>query len=279
MQQKTVVRGIIQNGPLILLRQPSNNEVHSNALELPGGNIEIGDSPEATLTHKLSEQIGIQFTTFSLRSVYSYTQNDSQVIGIIYDVICLDVDTETLLSLGEQKGYVWFDIRDIDKLQLSDETIVALGEIGEYDVAKNTHNITEVKLYTDVGLRGNPGPSALGYVVMDSNDNVVTKSYKYLGITTNNQAEYQAVKAGLQYCAEQKYHKVSVYLDSQLVANQMNGVYKIKNRDLWPIHESIKQLIKVFKDGVQFTYIPREYNTDADEMVNTALDEFESNKH
>jgi ribonuclease HI len=142
----------------------------------------------------------------------------------------------------------------------------------------NTTKLTEVKLFTDGGSRGNPGPSALGFVIMDSKNEIIETGSKYLGITTNNQAEYQAVKAGLEACAKYTSDTVGVYLDSQLVAHQMNGIYKIKNRELWPIHQSIKQISEQKFKKVTFTHVPRELNKDADAMVNEALDSFEDAK-
>ncbi len=132
--------------------------------------------------------------------------------------------------------------------------------------------VTEIKLYADGGSRGNPGPSASGYVLMDMDDVVVIKSGIYLGITTNNQAEYLALKAGLEEALKLQSEIVHVYLDSLLVINQMKGIYKVKNRDLWPIHESIEQLTTHFK-RIEFTHIPRALNSQADKMVNETLDE------
>lgn len=143
------------------------------------------------------------------------------------------------------------------------------------NVVANTINLTEVKLFTDGGSRGNPGPSALGFVIKDEKDEIIETGSKYLGITTNNQAEYQAVKAGLDACTKYTRGTVQVYLDSQLVAHQMNGIYKIKNRELWPIHQSIKQIVTQKFSKVLFTHVPRELNKDADAMVNEALDSFE----
>lgn len=132
--------------------------------------------------------------------------------------------------------------------------------------------LKEAKLFTDGGSRGNPGPSALGYAIVDPNtDEVVIKKSKYLGITTNNQAEYQGLREGLEACIKMNIPTVHVYMDSLLVVNQMKGIYKVKNRDLWPTYEAIKELITHFKD-VNFTHVPRELNKIADEMVNECLD-------
>lgn len=129
----------------------------------------------------------------------------------------------------------------------------------------------QIKLYADGGSRGNPGPSASGYVLMDMNNSIIFKSGVYLGITTNNQAEYQALKYGLEEAAKLGAREVDIYMDSLLVINQMKGIYKVKNRDLWPIYEAIKDLASRFKK-VRFTHVPRELNKLADAEVNEVLD-------
>lgn len=146
------------------------------------------------------------------------------------------------------------------------------GDAEENIVVPKTTMLTEVKLYTDGGSRGNPGPSALGYAVMDMDDNVVVKKGTYLGVTTNNQAEYQALKSGLEEVLRMRAQVVHVYMDSLLVVNQMLGIFKVKNRDLWPIHAAIKELASGFK-RVTFTHVPRQLNKIADSAVNEALDE------
>lgn len=132
--------------------------------------------------------------------------------------------------------------------------------------------VEEMKLYTDGGSRGNPGPSAGGFALLDMEDNVVKTSGKYLGITTNNQAEYHSLKGGLEAARDLHARRVHVFMDSLLVINQMKGVYKIRNRDLWPIHQAIKDLLANFEQ-VTFTHVPRELNKLADSIVNETLDE------
>jgi ribonuclease HI len=141
------------------------------------------------------------------------------------------------------------------------------------DVTETTNDtqITEVKLYADGGSRGNPGPSASGYVLYSMDDKVLVEKGVYLGITTNNQAEYLALKFGLEEAQKMNTKTVHVYMDSLLVVNQMLGKFKVKNRDLWPIHTAIKELEKTFHD-VRYTHVPRALNKDADAQVNKALD-------
>jgi ribonuclease HI len=139
-------------------------------------------------------------------------------------------------------------------------------------VADPSAHPDQVKLFGDGGSRGNPGPSASGFVVLDMEDNVLVDKGVYLGVTTNNQAEYTSLKLGLEECLKMGVREVQVYMDSLLVVNQMKGIFKVKNRDLWPIYEAIKDLVQKF-EHVSFSHVPREFNKLADAAVNRALDE------
>lgn len=136
------------------------------------------------------------------------------------------------------------------------------------------HDLSLIKIYTDGGSRGNPGPSASGYVIYDANDQVIVRAANYIGITTNNQAEYISIKNALACAKKISGGEVLVFMDSQLVINQLNGVYQVKNKDLWPIYESVKELAKNFKK-IRFTHTPREFNKVADALVNESLDKKE----
>ncbi len=133
--------------------------------------------------------------------------------------------------------------------------------------------VKKLKIYSDGGSRGNPGPSASGYVLIDAaTDKVIVDKGIYLGITTNNQAEYQALHSALEEAQKMGAEEVDVYMDSMLVVNQMKGIFKVSNRDLWPIHDAIMNLKTQFKH-VSFTHVPRAMNSLADNAVNRALDE------
>ncbi|HKR82202.1 MAG TPA: reverse transcriptase-like protein [Candidatus Saccharimonadales bacterium] len=136
---------------------------------------------------------------------------------------------------------------------------------------KKTTKLTEVKVFADGGSRGNPGPSASGFVVMNMKEKIIVKQGIYLGVTTNNQAEYQALKFALEEAKRLRVQTVHVYMDSLLVINQMLGIFRVKNRDLWPIHDAVKQLAAGFKK-VTYTQVPRAFNRLADAAVNEALD-------
>lgn len=133
-------------------------------------------------------------------------------------------------------------------------------------------NLKAAKLYTDGGARGNPGPAAIACVICKMDGTVVKKSGQYIGSTTNNQAEYRALEAGLKEAGKMGVKELQVLMDSELVVKQMNGQYKIKNADLQPIYQSVKALADEFSK-ISFSHVPRELNKEADAEVNRILDQ------
>ena len=131
--------------------------------------------------------------------------------------------------------------------------------------------LDEARLYTDGGSRGNPGESACAYAICKMDDTVVEKAGSYIGIATNNQAEYYGFKRGLERCRELGIDKVHLFSDSELVVNQMNGFYKVKNQELAPLHQEVKALADSF-EKVTFMHVPRELNKITDSEVNRILD-------
>ncbi len=138
-------------------------------------------------------------------------------------------------------------------------------------IAKNTTLLTEIKLYGDGGSRGNPGPSASGFVLMDMNDNILETNGEYLNVTTNNQAEYHSLKLGLERARQLGAKTVHVYMDSLLVVNQMKGIFKVRNKELLSVFNNVRSIVSDF-EKVTFTHVPRELNTLADAEVNRILD-------
>lgn len=126
-------------------------------------------------------------------------------------------------------------------------------------------------IFTDGGARGNPGPAAIGVVMKNDKGNV--EEYKeFIGDTTNNQAEYRAVIKALELAMEKGYTHLSFFLDSQLVVEQLNRNYKIKDKGLQGLFLQAWNQVQEFAK-VTFSYIPREENEHADRLVNEAIDE------
>lgn len=129
----------------------------------------------------------------------------------------------------------------------------------------------KIFLYSDGGARGNPGPAGIGVVIQNTDKKVIKTIKKYIGEATNNQAEYMAIKEGLTEALQLKPQEINCFLDSELVVNQLKGVYKIKDKELQKLHADIQDLI--FMRPVFFQHIPREQNKHADKLVNEALNE------
>lgn len=128
-------------------------------------------------------------------------------------------------------------------------------------------------IYCDGGSRGNPGPAACAFVVYES-DKEILRFSKYLGVTTNNKAEYSAVLFAVEWVAKEKIStdEVMVVLDSQLVTKQLSGEYKIKNEELKEFFSKIKMLENKMNTKFVYFWKPRNKNKTADFLVNQRLD-------
>ena len=128
----------------------------------------------------------------------------------------------------------------------------------------------KVSINVDGGARGNPGPAGVGVVIKDAKGKLVKEFNKYIGVATNNVAEYNAVIYGLQEALIVKADEVELNLDSELVAQQLKGEYRVKNEGMKPLFAQAIHLISGFKK-VDIKHIPREENKEADKLVNKAI--------
>ncbi|MFA4936764.1 MAG: ribonuclease HI family protein [Patescibacteria group bacterium] len=131
--------------------------------------------------------------------------------------------------------------------------------------------IKKIIVRADGGSRGNPGPAAIGVVLEDESGNLIREFGKYIGETTNNQAEYQALFAGLEEAKKHGATEVKCYLDSELVVKQLNREYKIKDANLGKWFIKIWNISQKFTK-VTYTHILRGQNKRADWLLNQILD-------
>ena len=132
----------------------------------------------------------------------------------------------------------------------------------------------ELLLYCDGGSRGNPGPSAIGAVVFDASTEppeLIAEVSECIGVTTNNVAEYKALIAGLEAVAHLRARVVHVRADSLLVIKQLRGEWKVKHANIKPLAAEARALLNNY-EVVDLQHVPREENTEADALVNQALD-------
>lgn len=129
----------------------------------------------------------------------------------------------------------------------------------------------ELVINVDGGARGNPGPAGYGAYVRDAAGNAVAELSEFIGIATNNVAEYRGLLAGLEYARDHRAQTVKVYSDSELIVKQLHGVYKVKSPDLKPLYDQVRRLASGFPK-FSIHHVPRERNADADRLANLAMD-------
>jgi ribonuclease HI len=138
-------------------------------------------------------------------------------------------------------------------------------------VTEATHR--RLLIHTDGAARGNPGPAGLGAILRDAETGeTLAELATFLGVRTNNYAEWTAVEAALEEARRLGATHVDLRMDSELVARQISGVYRVKHVDLKPIHAKVMRLLGSF-EGYTVGHVPRALNKDADRLSNVAIDQ------
>ncbi|WP_257459755.1 ribonuclease HI family protein [Archangium lipolyticum] len=138
--------------------------------------------------------------------------------------------------------------------------------------ARQAETPARMRLFSDGAARGNPGPAGAGAVLMDTEGRVVARLGRFLGIQTNNYAEYMGLLLGLKHARSLGVKELEVLADSELLIRQLQGRYQVKSPTLRPLYEEAAGLLKEFSQ-VKLVHVPREKNKAADEMSNRAIDE------
>lgn len=285
MKQYISVRAIVRKQEkTLLLRRSGGRPAVDGMYELPGGSVRYGEQPEDTLRRTLRDHAGVSVQTMQLFDVLTYIDRENRDAQFVFIVYLVSLVPQSKVSLSSKYSrYSWAKRAAIDLNGLTEPTRLLLNitqqaptsvdDGSEDDIDDNiTSDLSHVIVYSDGGSRGNPGASAAGFVIMNRFEQVQDQGGSYLGVTTNNQAEYHGVRQGLERALELGARTVDFRMDSLLVVNQLNGVYTIKNRELWPLNERIRELAGKF-DKVTFSHVKREFNQLADGVVNKILDE------
>jgi ribonuclease HI len=125
--------------------------------------------------------------------------------------------------------------------------------------------------YCDGGSRGNPGPAGFGVYIQDGTGRVLAEESQYLGVRTNNFAEYSALLSAIQFALSHGYRRLRVISDSELIVKQMKGQYRVKSPDLLPLHEQARRLA-LGLEKFEIQHVLREKNRHADRLANLAMD-------
>jgi len=135
-----------------------------------------------------------------------------------------------------------------------------------------------IKIYSDGASRGNPGISAIAFIIMAEDGKLLKKYSRYVGIRTNNQAEYEALISGLEAASKLTDQEVACYVDSELVVKHLNGEYRVRNPELKALWLRVQELNQKFR-RITFTNVPRTdtHIRHVDELANQALDSAKNN--
>ena len=278
-RQTVFISILIRNvtGSILTLRRADNEEYMPGYYEIPGGRVVAGESLEVAMQRKLQVDLGIELSS-PVEYLISLAHVDSKG-PYVRVVFTLELPTEPKINLSSAyDDFEWVAPSETLHLKLMNDSKTVIRNYflnNDKVVADKTTFIVN----SDGGSRGNPGPSAAAYVLQGADGKKLESGGEYIGISTNNQAEYTAVLLALRALTNYAdvNDSVECNIDSLLVVNQLNGLYKIKNRDLWPIHQQILEVAKYF-GSVTYQHVPREENTEADTKVNEILDQHDQNR-
>ncbi len=292
MKQRVRVVGIVRKGDDILLLKRSGGRVEGEPVwELPTAKISFGEQPEEAMARAIDEYLGASVETLNLKDVITFIAlaGSSRLYNlyIVYEVTIPEDSKITLSDRYTQYKFLEYGVGGLSKMRIDDGTLSVLSielGIGNTDrnnlfnnpIAGNSENVFRnvangATIYTDGASRGNPGPAGLGYYIIDENGQEVKRGGEFIGFATSRVAEYYGLKEACEQAIELGFKSVRFVSDNLMMINQMNGIYAIKNNDLIPIYNDIKELLKQF-DAVAFVHVRREYNREADEQANLAID-------
>lgn len=276
MKQRIRVVGMIQReGETLIMKKSQGRSDSMPMWELPTGKIKYGEQPEEAIERTLEEYLGVELTKKTLLHdvvTFMAPQGSSQLsnLYIIYEV---RLDEGTKIKARERySAYKYIKPEEMGNYRLDEASAIVLGmESQSYARANYKEVANSATVYVDGSSRGNPGPSGIGYYIVGENGQVLRQGGEFIGFASSRIAEYYALKEGCEQAIELGLKTVRFVSDNLMMVNQMNGIYKVKNRDLLPIYDDIQRLVENF-EACAFMHVAREQNTEADAQANLAIE-------
>lgn len=277
MKQRIRVVGIIRNEEGVLILKRNRGRSASPVFwELPTGKIKFGEQPEEAMARSLTEYTGLRVSTMKLRDVITFLALDgSSRLSNLY--IIYDIEPAGGTKPIPRDRYTSYKyIKDFASANVHlNEASTSVFEIIEGKIVSDRisprDTASSYSIYVDGASRGNPGPSGIGYRILDTDGHVVEQGGEFIGFATSRVAEYYAMKNGIERAIKLNLKTAHFFSDSLMVVNQLNGIFTVKNPDIIPIYGDIQKLLENF-ESVSFTHIPRSENTVADTEANLAID-------
>lgn len=276
MKQRVRVVAIVQDGAEVLIMKKAQGRVDGVPMwELPTGKIKFGEQPEEAIDRTLEEYLGVELTkSTKLQDVVTFMapQGSSQLsnLYIIYGVVLMEG-----VRIHPRERYTAFKYikpEEMGSYRLDEASAIVLGMEGHAPTRANLKEVANgATVYVDGSSRGNPGPSGIGYYIVGENGQPLAQGGEFIGFATSRVAESYALRKGCEKALELGLKSVKVVSDNLMLVNQLNGIYKVKNRDVLPIYEEIQRLAGQF-EACAFMYVAREQNMKADAQANAAID-------
>lgn len=277
MKQRIRVVGIIRNEDGVLIFKRSRGRSEAPVFwELPTGKIKFGEQPEEAMVRTLSEYTNLTPSSVKIKDVITFLalEGSSRLCNLY---IVYEIKINGTIRPEPQDRYTAYKfVKDFPSTNVKlNEASLSVIEIVDGKIATNhvspRDTATSVTIYVDGASRGNPGPSGIGYNVVDVDGHTIERGGKFIGFATSRVAEYYAMRNGINLAIKLGLKTVRFVSDSLMVVNQLNGIFAIKNQDILPIYQDIEDKLKKF-EAVSFTHIPRSSNSVADHEANAAID-------
>lgn len=277
MKQRIRVTGIVEReGEILLVKKRAGRSDSPVFWELPTGKIKFGEQPEEAMSRTMSEYLGVEAREVKLKDVVTFLafSGASQMANLYIIYMIAVKDTDKIEPEERYSAYKFLKRDEFSKVRLDEATkaVLDLEETTVSGAASVRETVNGATVYIDGSSRGNPGPSGVGYCILGENGEVLKRGGEFIGFATSRVAEYYALKEGIEQAIELGLKSVRFVGDNLMMMNQMNGIYKVKNRDLLPIYADVRKLIAENFEAVSFTHVKREQNGRADEEANKAID-------
>ena len=285
MKQRIRVVGIVKDekGGILLLKRLQGRAEEVPAWEILTGKIRFGEQPEEALARSFYEYLGVEVSSIELRDAVTFVglSGSSQMenLYIVYEVV-LPTGAK-LVPMDRYTAFKYLKKEELASVRLEDATMSVIDTVSghkrEAISMKPTDAIDDPRgaangatVYVDGGSRGNPGPAAIGYVILGEDGKIIKQGGEFIGFATSRVAEYYALKEGIEQAIELGLKRVRFVGDNLMMINQMKGIYQVKSLDLLPIYNNIQTLLKSF-EAVAFSHVKRGQNMQADREADKAL--------
>lgn len=269
-----------EEGEVLLLKRRTGRSSEPVFWELPTGKIKFGEQPEEAMARTALEYLGVEVSKVELKDVVTFLAfSGSSQMANLYIVYDLAIREGMKLKPSERySAFKFLKGGEFSKVRVDEATGAILDLENEKEKGEliGTGNYRETvngaTVYVDGGSRGNPGPAGVGYRIVGENGEELARGGEFVGFATSRMAEYYALRLGVEKAAELGLTRVKFVGDNLMMINQMNGIYKIKNRDLLPVYADIRRKVAESFEAVSFVHVKRELNGEADREANLAID-------